>query len=524
MGLTTTGQAQLLQRRKNFMKADSGVRAYNVLHYDLEVQVDPDRRYIWGFNAIRFKPDRSLPLAQVDLSADMQVDSIVMRNRKLSYRRVKNAVFVEFPKALSPDKRYTLRFYYSGHPRAARNPPWDGGFIWKRDKNGRPWVGVMVQGMGASLWWPSKDSWADEPDRGMSIKVAAPDGLMEISNGKFKGKRDLGNGYTQWHWRVSYPINHYDVTLNIGDYSHFGERYRGLRLDYYPLRYNLKKARAQFEQVEPMLDCFQHKFGAYPFKRDGYKLVESFGLGMEHQSAIAYGNRYEMGYLGRDLSGTGIGLRFDFIIVHETAHEWFGNSITASNIADMWIHEAFATYGESVYVGCRWGDKAAQRYLNGLQRRVKNDRPIVGDYNREGSGDMYDKGALMLNTLRHVIDDDLSWWKLIRDFAIAYRYQIIDGKAVVEFFNERSKRDLTPIFDEYLKYTEIPTLELRREGTALAYRWRAEAAGFAMPIDVRIGNRIRRLKPTQAWQTLGNLSPSQVEPLTTSFYIRVKRD
>lgn len=529
---TAGARAQLLQSRApSFTRADSlrgslrAERAYDVLRYNLEVKVNPAERSLQGCNEIRFKPDSSLPVAQVDLFANMKVDSIVMRNRKLSYRREYNAVFICFPKALKGGRRYKLRFYYSGNPKVAKNPPWDGGFVWEKDQNGKPWVGAMVQGIGASLWWPNKDTQSDEPDYGMSIKVDAPDGLTEVSNGRFEGKRALGDGYTQWSWRVSYPINNYDVTLNLGDYVHFAARYDRLPLDYYALSYNAKKAKAHFtQQVNPMLQCFQRRFGPYPFRRDGYKLIESFGLGMEHQSAIAYGNRYKMGYRGRDLSHTDIGLGFDFIIVHESAHEWFGNSITAADIADMWIHEAFATYAESIYVACRRGPAAAQRYLNGLKENVRNDKPIVGSYgvNREGSEDMYYKGALMLNTLRHVIDDDALWWRLIHDFTETYRHQIINGETVISFFNRRTETDLRPIFEAYLKYAELPVLELRQTGSALAYRWRVKAAAFAMPVDVRIGNQTRRLKPTKSWQRLLGLKVDQLKPLTQSFFIKVR--
>lgn len=531
---TASARAQLFDSSKeHFSRADSlrgslrPERAYNVLRYNLNVRVNPATAYIQGFNEIIFKPDSSLPVAQVDLFANMRVDSIVMQNRKLSYRRSYNAVFIRFPKALEAGVRYALRFYYSGHPQSAQRPPWEGGFSWRRDRHGKPWVGVTVQGIGASLWWPNKDTQTDEPDDGMSIKVAAPTGLSEISNGRFQGKRELGDGYTQWSWSVSYPINNYDVTLNIGDYAHFAERYKGLNLDYYVLSYNLQKAKAYLPQeVEPMLDCFQSKFGPYPFQRDGYKLVESFAPGMEHQSAIAYGNHYHKGYWGLDMSHTGIGLKFDFIIVHESAHEWFGNSITAADIADMWIHEAFATYAESVYVGCRWGEAAAQRYLNGSGEHILNYRPILGHYgvNQEGSEDMYWKGALMLNTLRHVVADDALWWRLLHDFAVTYRYRIIDKATVIRFFNQQTKRDLTPIFDQYLKYPSIPILQLHRDGPLLAYRWLASSKGFAMPVDVRIGSRIQRLKPTKSWQTLPVRGASQIKPLTQSFYINVKWD
>ena len=477
--------------------------AYDVLHYGLDIKVNPDDKFISGSNEISFKAVSDITKIQVDLFENMKVDSIVWNDRNLDYKREFNAVFINFPTVLAKDSKHTIRFYYSGHPIIAKNAPWDGGFIFSNDGKGTPWIAVAVQGTGASLWYPCKDSQSDEPDYGATIKVAVPNGLMDVSNGRFKGSTDLHNGYTRWDWEVKSPINNYDITLNIGDYVHFGQNYKGLDLDYYVIRENQDRAKIQFEQVKPMMDCFQSKFGEYPFKEDGYKLVESPYLGMEHQSAVAYGNKYRQGYMGMDLSATKIGLSFDFIIIHESGHEWFGNSITAKDIADMWIHESFTCYSESVYVECTQGYEKAQTYINGLRRNIDNDKPIIGNYgvNSEGSGDMYFKGALMLNSIRSIINDDAKWWKLIYDYSTTFRHQIVTTEIVIAYFNKQTGIDLTPVFNQYLRHKELPVLQLRKGNNRLEYRWKADVSGFNMPVDITLKNKTKRLHPAANWKT-----------------------
>jgi aminopeptidase N len=498
---------------------------FDVLRYDLNITINPIAKSIVGFNDISFKTIENTTKIQLDLFENMSVDSIVFKGEKLNYKRVFDAVFVSFPIPLLPDSEQKIRFYYSGNPIIAKHAPWDGGFVFKKDSNDLDWIGVAVQGTGASLWYPCKDTQTDEPDYGATIKVAVPNGLMNVSNGKLISTQDLKNGYTRWDWDVKNPINNYDITVNIGDYVHFGETYKGLDLDYYVLRENEAKARMQFEQVKPMLDCFQSKFGDYPFKEDGYKLVETSYLGMEHQSAVAYGNKYRQGYLGNDLSDTGIGLLFDYIIIHESGHEWFGNSITSKDIADMWIHEGFTTYSESVFVECQYGYEKGQIYINGMQNRVRNDRPILGkfDVNNEGSGDMYPKGALLLNTLRHVINNDTLWWKILYKYATTFKHKIIDTPTVIAFFNTESKLQLAPIFNQYLQYVGIPLLDLKWRKNQLEYQWRTDVSDFEMPVDISINGEKIRLYPTNKTKTipLKIKNKSAIEVLRNDFYIHV---
>ncbi|MFM9989166.1 M1 family metallopeptidase [Flavobacterium sp.] len=525
--------AQLTVPKDNFTHRDTlqgGLRlermCFDVQRYDLNIKVNIEEKSIVGYNDITFKVVENTSKIQIDLFENMKVDSIVYNTKKLNYKRDNLAVFIAFNESLKIGNNEKIRFYYSGNPTIAKRAPWDGGFVFTKDKQGKNWVGVACQGTGASLWYPCKDSQSDEPDFGATIKVAVPNGLMNVSNGRFLGSEDLKNGYTSWNWEVKNPINTYDITLNIGDYVHFGENYKGLDLDYYVLRENEEKARKKFEEVKPMMDCFQSKFGTYPFASDGYKLVETPYLGMEHQSAVAYGNHYDKGYLGRDLSGTGMGMLFDFIIIHESGHEWFGNSITSRDIADMWIHEGFTCYTETVFLECQYGYEKSQTYINGLQKNIQNDQPIIGPYgvNKEGSGDMYYKGALMLNTIRSIINDDAKWWAILLKYSNKFRHQIIDTKMVVDFFNNESGLNLTPIFNQYLRYKTIPTLELKKEKGKLSYRWKSEEPNFNMPIDINIKNKIIRLIPSNNWN-LSNIKVkniSEVEVLKNKFYINIQ--
>ncbi|GAA4072345.1 M1 family metallopeptidase [Flavobacterium cheonanense] len=530
IGLTILGFQTVFSQ--NFTRRDSlqgGLRlertCYDVQRYDLNIKINPDEKSIVGYNEIAFKVVENSSKIQIDLFENMQIDSIIHNNKKLEYKREFDAVFIDFPSGLTANSSEKIRFYYSGKPKVAKNAPWDGGFVFKKDKQGKHWIGVAVQGTGASLWYPVKDSQTDEPDLGSTIKVAVPNGLMNVSNGRFKGSEDLKNGYTRWDWEVKNPINNYDITVNIADYAHIHDNHNGLDLDYYVLRDNEEIAKKHFEEVKPMMDCFQTKFGKYPFAEDGYKLVETPYLGMEHQSAVAYGNKYKKGYMGSDLSMSGVGLLFDYITIHESGHEWFGNSITSSDIADMWIHEGFTQYTELVYIECQFGYEKAMKYAKGLKLNVRNDRPIIGTccVNNEGSGDMYPKGALLLNTLRHVINNDELWWKIILKYSETYRHKIIDTPTVIAFFNKESSMNLTPIFNQYLSYKKIPAIEIKLNKKKLEFQWKTDVSDFNMPIDIKVNGKEIRIEPTNKWKKskFKIKSLDEVEVLNNEFFVHV---
>ncbi|MCW4469927.1 M1 family metallopeptidase [Flavobacterium sp. MFBS3-15] len=500
---------------------------FDVQRYDLNITLDPEKKHIKGYNDITFKVVENTSKIQLDLFENMKVESIELKGKKLKYKRDNGAVFITFPKELKKGAEETLRFNYSGNPLVAKNAPWDGGFVFSKDANGKPWVGVAVQGTGASLWYPVKDHQTDEPERGASVKVAVPNGLMNVSNGRFLGSTDLKNGYTRWDWEVKNPINNYTITLNVADYAHIHDNLDGLDLDYYVLKANEEKARKHFEEVKPMMECFQAKFGKYPFWEDGYKLVETPYLGMEHQSAVAYGNKYRKGYLGGDMTGTGIGMLFDYITIHETGHEWFGNSITSKDIADMWIHEGFTTYTECVFVECQFGYEKAMKYITGLQMNVSNQKPVIGIFgvNKEGSGDMYPKGALMLNTLRHMVNDDDKWWKMLLKYSETFKKKVIDTETVVDFFNTETGMDLTPFFNQYLRHKNPPILQLKLNDGKLEYRWETDEARFKLPVGITANGKDLRLNATNDWQsvTTDATDLKDVALQKQKFYVKVQK-
>ncbi|OYZ49341.1 MAG: peptidase M1, partial [Sphingobacteriales bacterium 24-40-4] len=497
--LITNGQAQ----SKIFTRADtlrgtlSPLRSsYDINYYHLDIKLDIDKKMISGSNLFRFTAVQDLNRLQFDLFDNLNIEKVIYKEREIPFSREFNAVFIDFPESIKKGSKEEFRVYYNGIPTIAINPPWDGGFTFSSDQNGKPWVSVSCQGFGASSWWPNKDHQSDEVDS-MLISIAVPKGLMNVSNGRLRSAKDLGDGYTQFNWFVSYPINNYNVSLNVADYVHFDDKYQGengnLTLDYYVLRENLEKAKKQFSaNVKPMFAVFENWFGPYPFYRDGYKLIETPYLGMEHQSAIAYGNKYLNGYRGRDLSGTGLGLKWDYIIIHETGHEWFGNNITAKDIADMWIHEAFTMYSEALYVESRDGKAAGSKYIAGIRSNIMNYKPIIGTYNvnQEGSGDMYYKGANLIHMTRILLDDDKKWRELLRGINKEFGLKTTTTEEIVNYINKVTGKNLTKIFDQYLRYAQIPVLEYKLEGNQLSYRWQAEVADFDMPIRIKRGNKM----------------------------------
>ncbi len=541
--LILTANAQLMDGKKSFSRKDtlrgflSKERVnYDVKHYLLDIKIDIEKKYIKGSNQISFEVKDDLPVLQFDLFENMEVNKVEWNNKKLKFTREFNAVFVNFPEILKKGSKHSILIYYEGNPTIAKRAPWDGGLVFKKDKNGKPWVGVACQGTGASLWWPNKDHQSDEPDS-MEIRVTSPSELEEVSNGRLVSKTDLNNGYTTRVWKVNHPINNYNVSINIADYFHWTDTYTSkinsevLTLDYYVLRDNESKARKQFEQVKPMLDAFEKRFSPYPFYKDGYKLVETPYLGMEHQSCVAYGNAYKNGYMGFDLSGSGEGLKFDYIIIHETAHEWWGNSLTTYDIADMWVHEGFGQYAEVVYLEELYGKESAIKYLKGIRNGIQNKEPIIGPYgvNEEGSGDMYPKGAQFLHTLRSVINNDELWWSIIYDLQVTYKHKNLNTDDVLNFMNTKSGMKLNKLFDQYLKYPSIPELNwssrVENGNLIIEYNWLTDVKEFEMPIEITVQGKKERLLVKNEKQTLiyTKSKIEDVEPDKTNFYYKIKK-
>jgi aminopeptidase N len=512
--------------RASILRGEYGrYRANNdLLYYHLNIRVDPEKKFLSGVNTIRFKMLQDDTRIQLDLHTALQVDKILLGSTILKFERELGAVFVDFPETLHAGQTYSIDFHYSGNPVEGGR---FGGITFKKDPAGRDWINTACEGQGASVWWPNKDQWRDEVEN-MDLSVTIPNGLTDASNGRFAGKKDLGDGYTRWDWKIQYPINNYDVSLNIGAYEHFSDKLGDLTLDFYALPENLEKAKKQFAQAKGMIEAYQHYFGEYPFPKDGYKLIEAPYSGMEHQTAVTYGNHFANGYLERDWTGVGISPKFDFIIIHESGHEWFGNSITAADRSDMWIHEGWTTYLEALYVEYMWGHDDAVKYLNGYKPKIRNTQPIVAErgLNRTPPQDQYFKGALFLNTLRSVIDDDAKWWSLIRGLYQQYKYKTIMTEDVVAYFNQHAGMNLTPIFDQYLRRTAIPVLELAFDpaGKSVRYRWKADEPAFAMPIRVGKKGDWQIVKPTADWQTLATpLSKEDFDVATDLYYVNVSK-
>jgi len=503
-------------------------RANNdLLSYALKLRVDPDSKTIKGSNTIRFRMLEDGTRIQLELTPALTIVGITYNGKPLHYTRDGDTrtLYIDFPETLHKGKTYEVLFAYSGHPVTQGR---FGCFSFDKDKEGKPWITTACEEEGASVWWPNKDQWKDEPQDGMEIDVDVPNGLMDVSNGRFEGSHDLGDGYTEWRWHVHYPINNYDVALNIGEYQHFTLPPHGkTTLDFYALPEDLAKAKVQFAQVPTMLDAYEHYLGEYPFDKDGYKLIEVPYAGMEHQSAVAYGNHFENGYYGRDWTGVGISMKFDFIIIHESGHEWFGNAITAQDRSDMWIHEGWTTYMEGMYVEYRWGKDDAIKYVNGMKPKVHNERPIIPPRgtNAEPPQDQYFKSALMLNTLRSIINDDAKWWADVHDFYQNFKYQTIMTEDVVRWWNQRTGMNLTPFFDEYLRHAALPVLELRFNPTdkTMSYRWKADEPGFAMPIQVGDPNHWSKITPnTTTWQPMPwNGTADEFHVDTDHYYVEV---
>ena len=478
---------------------------WDVKYYHLDVKVNPKDSTITGSNTIKYTVIDSYQTMQIDLQQPMAISKVVQDGIDLKFSREGNAYFINMLAKQTVGSNKEITVFYGGRPKVAVNPPWDGGITWKKDANGKLFIASSCQGLGASVWWPNKDHMYDEVEN-MLISVNVPADLMDVSNGRLQSIKKLKDGTKTYNWYVSNPINNYGVNINIGDYVSFSEKYRGEKGDldctYYVLRDNLAKAKEQFKDVPRMLQAFEHWFGPYPFYEDSYKLVEAPYLGMEHQSSVTYGNGFKNGYLGRDLSGTGWGLKFDFIIIHESGHEWFANNITYKDIADMWIHESFTNYSESLFLEYFYGKEAGYTYVRGIRKNIANDKPIIGTYNvnNEGSSDMYYKGANMLHTLRQIVNDDTKWRSILRGLNSDFYHQTVTTKQIEDYLSTKVGLDLSTFFNQYLRDTRIPTLEYFYKDKALSYRWTNCVGGFNMPIKIQINGQQQWLKPSTEWQ------------------------
>ena len=520
-----SAQTQMFSREDTLRGSITPERAWwDLTFYNLDITVNPADSTITGTNTVTYRVLQPANLMQIDLQEPMDLISAVQNGKNLTFTREGNVFWIKLPELQEQGKVYSLILSYGGKPQISKRPPWSGGITWSKDSNQIPFIASSCQADGASLWWPCKDHMYDEPDS-MLISVNVPDYLMDVSNGRLRSVVRHENKTATYSWFVANPISNYGVNINIGFYVHFSEIYNGekgaLDCDYYVLRENLEKAKTQFKQAPMMLAAFEHWFGPYPFYEDGYKLVEAPYLGMEHQSSVTYGNGYGNGYRGTDVSGTGWGLKFDFIIVHESGHEWFANSITYEDIADMWVHESFTNYSENLYVEYYYGKKAGEEYVLGSRKNIRNDKPIIGAYNvnSEGSGDMYSKGGNMLHTLRRIINDDEKWLSILRGLNRDFYHQVVKGSQIENYLSEKTGMNLKPFFDQYLRDTRIPVFEYYIKGNDLSFRWNNCIRGFEMPVKIDVSGNTMILNPTETFKTIQLKSGKGIVKVDPGWYV-----
>ncbi|MBS1745108.1 MAG: M1 family metallopeptidase [Bacteroidetes bacterium] len=526
------------QEKNNFTHADTlrgsitPQRAWwDVLRYDLTVKPDYDNKTIEGVNSITYKVvNQGSTDMQIDLQSPLMIDSIVQDNKSIAFNKIDENVWIAHTISIQQQSN-SITIYYHGKPREAVNPPWDGGWIWKKDKLGRPWMSVACEGLGASVWYPCKDYLGDEPDDGASLSIIVPDTLVAVGNGRLASTQKNNDGTKTYKWVVINPINNYNIIPYIGKYVNWSDTLHGekgvLDLNYWVLDYNLDTAKNQFKQTKTILHGLEYWFGPYPFYEDGYKLVESPHLGMEHQSAVAYGNGFNNGYRGSDLSSTGWGLKWDFIIEHESSHEWFGNNITMKDQADMWIHESFANYSETLYTEYLFGKEAGNEYNVGTRKRIQNDVPIIAPYgvNAEGSGDMYYKGGNMLQAIRHSINDDAKWRNILRGLNKTFYHQTVTTKQIENYISRNTGIDFGKVFDQYLRTTQIPQLSYyyNNDSKKVYYRWDSCIAGFNLQLVLKHNNKSIRIFPAENWKSLSSVDYFVPEWIINNYYIRIKQ-
>jgi aminopeptidase N len=530
--LFKTTSAQLLQDNNQFTRQDTlrgsitPERAWwDLKYYDLDVTVDPEKQFISGSNTITYEVMESYQLMQIDLQEPMKITRVTQKGKELQVTHDGNAHFISLLKKQKKGKKLDITVYFEGNPRVAKNAPWDGGFSWKKDAARNHFIATSCQGLGASVWWPNKDHMYQEVD-GMTITATVPEHLTCVANGRLTKTKRKSNGFKSFTWKVKNPINNYGVNLNIGNYVNFSEVYDGekgdLDLDYYVLEENLEKAKEHFKDAPKMMQAFEHWFGPYPFYEDSFKLVEVPYLGMEHQSSVTYGNKYMKGYLGSDLSGTGWGLKFDFIIIHEAGHEWFANNITNKDIADMWIHESFTAYSESLFLDYHYGTEAANEYIIGTRRGIRNDRPLIGHYdvNSEGSSDMYYKGANLLHTLRQIVNNDDKWRSILRGMNKEFYHQTVTTDQIEKYISAGVGMDLDPIFNQYLRDVQIPSFEYSINEKVLTYKWNNVVNNFEMPLKVSINDKEHWITPNNLDQQLELEEAIEAVVVDENFYVK----
>ena len=475
---------------------------FDVYYYDLSVELDPSNELLMGTVEIHSKAQKDFDRFQIDLHSNFQIEGITdkITGESLNYTREERAIYIDNTR--KKDESFTIEVRYSGKPVKAKKAPWKGGFVWKKDKERNPWVGVACETDGASIWWPLKDHTSDEPDS-MRMHYTVPEGLIAVGNGRFEGEV-ASEHLTTFNWFVSYPINTYNVTVYVGDFKMLKDEYIGisgekLELTHYVLERNYEKAKKHFQQVHPMLKIYEQKFGEYPWFNDGFKLIESPYEGMEHQTAIAYGNGYK-----NDIDPV-----TDYILLHELAHEWWGNSITAKDLADVWLQEGFATYAEALYFEEKNGKDKYDQHLYFNKIFIKNKYPVVGEKNRRWfhfrkSSDAYVKGAWVLQSLRVQMENDSLFFDIIKSFYDRHKYKIVESNDFIEIVNEKTGEDYQWFFNQYLYNNFAPEFEYGVSlSGSLYYRWNNVSEDFdKLKVRMKSQGKIIELSPSTKVQKL----------------------
>lgn len=493
---------------------------WDVQRYELSVKPDFNSKTISGDNIIVYKVVKdntgSIKM-QIDLQEPLIIDSVLYNQKtSISFAKAKSVWYLTVP-AQKVAGINSVRIYYHGKVHQAIRAPWDGGFIFEQDSLKRPWMTVACQGLGASVWYPNKDHQSDEPDKGASLTMTVPDTLTAIANGRMVFKRDNKDGTATYKYNVVNPISNYCIIPYIGKYVNFREVYKGekgpLSVNYWVLDYNLKKAETYMpDQVHKMFKALEYWFGPYPFYKDGYQLIDASHTGMEHQSAVSYGNGYKFGYRGRDASGYGWGMKWDFIIIHESGHEWFGNNITTNDLADMWVHEGFTNYSETLFTDYHFGKEAGNEYNFGIRKGIRNDKPIIADYNVNamGSGDMYPKGGNMLHSIRHSIDNDELFRGILRGLNKEFYHQTVNTGQIESYISKRAGYDYSKVFDQYLRTVQTPVLNYFVKEGMLYYKWSDCVSGFNLPIVMNKAGVKVKIIPSENWKKQA-VSPAQIK-------------
>jgi len=499
--------------------------SYRVSFYDINIDFDIDHKSLAGFVTIKAESIRDLNKLQIDLAENLNIKKITYENKELSFSREFDAILIDFNSTIVKGSIFEFTVFYDGIPQSADNPPWAGGFTWSKDKNGRDWIAVSCEGEGARIWWPNKDHITAEGDS-VRMKYTVPSNTVAVGNGKLRNIITKNNKST-YEWFVGNPINNYNISVQIGNYVAVQDTFIKddtiHNMNHYVLDYNKELASNYFTQSKEVIRFYEKYFGDYQWYEDGYKLIEVPYLGMEHQSAVTYGNGFSIYNGVRSKSWPMYGV-IDPLIIHETGHEWFGNSVTASDPTHIWIHEGLQVYSEAIYFEDKFKSyEVGVHYLNTLKNRIVNEVPIVGNENENHwalHGDTYMKGAWVMHTLRSTINDDKSWFEILKEFMEENAKGFVNTRDFFDKVNEITGDDYWYFAEQYFYSSAQPELEYYQTDNEFFYRWNNVNENFSMPIDLLINGSSTRVFPTKKFKSFNISKHSQIEVMEWKYYVK----